>query len=534
MSENDFRFPEYGDGGDHIGSKRQRRAFRIFTATCMMLTAMLWFTEYFLRHDHTERLYLSALTLPDASARPLLRSAVKQDAENREFPTPKYLQALAAREEDDLILETYDKAHKLDPENPAIAIQYGVQLLRQGSATLARERFREAARNDDENALALYLEAAVTPWTDDEVTEDLVRKSLTLVAKANSSGKRVVVPRPLWFSGLPRQGTWYARQRREMVDTCCYPIQHYVSFLVRRADAEIAEGKDQYWDSWLENIESMGRHIAQGALHRFPQEPPPPGAAVQVLTGVRVQTEALSRRLSLHIAQGRDTAKLMTERLENLQMAEERLIEFEREREDFLATLDRAFLFPLRLISQSMAICLAVFAAAYAISRVLTSGKRSWTLSHPRIAYFFFAVEGSVFFFMLVLIMTFQQTARPASGWMTSLAILWWCLLGCMLVAGLAYPALLLPNPSKVTALRGEAERKILQIKARKAYRAAYLGYMRRFYGITLGVLVMSVCLYVITHRITINLYPWQVNLLSTPLGEREYEIASMLLGLLR
>ncbi|MEX2016422.1 MAG: hypothetical protein WD873_07255, partial [Candidatus Hydrogenedentales bacterium] len=177
-------FKDYGEGGDMAGARRARRAFRLSVAACLVFTGMLWFSERFLRFEHADRLYLSALTLNRESARPMLHQAVRYDREAREKPTPKYLQALAVREEDDVILERFAEAYAADPADGLFAVRYGAQLYLMDEPQKAEEVLKAAALQPPDSTLPEYLAAAARAKAGG--TEAALEEAMVGVARTNS------------------------------------------------------------------------------------------------------------------------------------------------------------------------------------------------------------------------------------------------------------------------------------------------------------------------------------------------------------
>ena len=232
-------FPEYGSGGDSAGARRVRHSFRLCVFACIAVAIMLWFSERYLRYELVESQYIAALTLEPESARAMLRQVVKRDAALRESPTPKYLAALAEREEADLVLPTYERACKADPNNPFTAMRYGCRLFMAERFAEAYAQFQRAGSLPPDNAWAFYLEAAALPFLKPEAEVDL-GESLAILAKANSSGAPLMAPRPLWTSAMPERGLWYEKLRRHIADEFCAPLYRYVDLVMRQARHAIA------------------------------------------------------------------------------------------------------------------------------------------------------------------------------------------------------------------------------------------------------------------------------------------------------
>jgi len=523
VNEQGPSFPEYGHGGDCAGARRVRRAFRLCVAGCLFFTGMLWLSEYFLRYDTTERLYLNALTHATESARVMLRSAVKIDAETRESPTPKYVAALAEREDGDQVLFTYDRAYKLDPNNSFLAIRYGCQLFFQGRFKDARERFREAGAQLPKNALPGYLEAAALQW-EPPVSEDLA-DSLALVARTNSSGEEVVFPRPSWpGSILPQDGAWYAKLRREAVDECCAPLYRYADFVIARAREDIGRDQVQYWDSWLKTLQEMGERLMSS----------PDLGSIQAIAGIQVQLDALDQRTRIcEMKTGVPKAELI-ERVVQLRTALKRLNAFERARDGRIASDRDVYVFPLMLCAVSTLALLACYLPVYALSKVVHVGRDAWTVRHTKVA------KGTVIggcgflFALLCTVEVLQRLGALHGAWKEWVAYPWTAVLILMVAFGVIYPSLTLPSARKVVRAAGEVgDDEGLLRSVRKCRQVAGLSLMRRYYGILLGLFLCTVSMWVVIYRVFVSLYPWQVALLTTGLGQEEAALTREVLALL-
>ena len=238
MDSTETRFPDYGDSGDLAGARRARRAFRFCVFSVVVLAGMMWFTERFLRYEQREYLYLSALTLDRGSDRVMLKQAIKKDAESGDPPTPKYMQALAVREEEDLILAAHEAAYNQDPADAMFALLYGAQLFT-AHPEQAAEVFRAAGESTPRNALATYLEAASVARAGGD--EAAFEAAMVLVARANNSGQSLRFPRPRWSSVLPQTGYWYADLSRELVDRVTAPLYEFTRAALEAIDDQIRQ-----------------------------------------------------------------------------------------------------------------------------------------------------------------------------------------------------------------------------------------------------------------------------------------------------
>ncbi len=523
-------FPEYGHGGDFIGSRRTRRSFRFFVVACLVLTGGLWFAEQFLRHSQTERLYLRALTLDPGSARPFLRQAVKLDEQLRQFPTPKYWLALASREEEDRVLDTFERAYRLDPDNPGLAIRYGCRLLEHRRPAEARVMFREAAENAPDNVLPLYLEAASLPWI--EEGDDDPRRSLAMVAKANSSGQTIMMPRPLWFSDLPQDGYWYAELRRSLIQRVCHPIRLYGDYVNRKARESITAGRVQYWDSWLEHIEGMGQRLLEDSVGHEETGHSMAGAALQALHGVEVQLDALRLREVIRESEGLEPDESLAERRRYLEEARAHLREFEANREALIEQDWLKFQLPLFLIGEAIGVLAIAMLGSIALSRFARRAKAAWTLPHGRSG-MAAAMGGAVVVFVLLCLMSLLcQLGSTEPTWEAAMRTTWRGLLAVMVGFGLVYPLFRLPSASRVCQNREGASEAII-VNARHCRRLAYIVLLRRYYGLVAGLVAIAMCFWVVWHRIVVSLYPWQTKLLATGLVNEEVALVKEVLTFL-
>lgn len=526
-------FPAYGDGGDVIGSRRIRRAFRFSVAAAVLFTAMLWYADRYLRYDEqAERLFVTGLMHSSTFGRPFLRAAVRWDEERHEFPTPKYLEALALREESDKVLPTYEKAFKLDPGNASLAIQYGCRLFLANRAAEARERFRDAAAAAPTNALAMYLEAAVLPWANNN--EETLAESLALVAKANSGGRKVSFPRPLWSSDLPQTGWRYAELCRQMVDECCRPIVKYKEYVMARAEADIAAGQTQNWLSWLETLQTMGeRFWSDAAAGVQDDEEPTPGSSLQAEVGMSIQLAALQLRSQAGDAEP-DTADLMVKkRCDQLIAA---LSVLNRFKEASVAAIGQDMVaqrFPLLLCLQGMFVLGTCYAVACMATKFARADRAGWTLTHSSVGKVVLVGGASAATGVLFLAWLAKNTVGASAEGVMKL--LWWTVIVGTIGFGLIYPRLRLPDPYPPVSVETTPDTSSALLReARRRRRNAYAVLLRRYYGIALGLLVIGACVWTLGHRASTSVYPWQIELLTTGLEQEEARVVRQAASMLR
>lgn len=542
MSEERVRFPEYGQGGDYVGARRARRAFRFFVAAVVIFTLMLAYAELYLQQEGAERLYTHALTLQDESARVLLKQAVLHDKQTQEVPTPKYLEALAPREETAKVLSTYEEAFNLDETNPVLALRYGCELLRAGRTEEAAAKFTVAATADRSNALPLYLKAVAQPGG--YTSPEGLSESIALIAQANTSGKSVSFPRPLWSSMLPVRGRVYAELCRHIVDECSAPLYGYLNAVIGQAKADIPAGRTQYWDAWLQTLEAMGDRIllsAAGAGNE--SEGPAAGGALQALLGIHIQLAALDQRLAIIQMRGAPPNAALAARKAKLEAALEPLLAFENGRRERIDRDRSGYLFPGKLFLLAF---LGAF-VAYLVSRLAWNrwGRRiavhpsletdetnakgalaepgtdpELTIRHTPVAKIVLVAGAALLLVTLFVVQALQQSRTNEQAWMPILSVVWNLELLALLAFGLLYPALTLPGAPTVGANHaGSLEQREELLRLARLHRrraASCLTY--RYYGILLGLVLTVFAVWTVEYRMASELYPWQTPILTTGL----------------
>ena len=486
----------------------------------------MWFAEGYLRYDKTESQYRMALTLPDDSARAILRNVVKRDAEENEVSNPKYVEALAAIEEVDVVLQRYEEAYRLNPSNSSLIIKYGCRLFLAGAYREARERFREAGIQPPKNALPRYLEAAALAASLGR--EGDLSEAIALVARTNTSGDPMIFPQPLWHASLPKRGNWYAHRKREIADRCCAPLYRFKDIVVGRADTAIDEGHFQDWDSWLGRLETLGEMLVGG-----PDTAPENLGAPQAMAGVRIQLDALDQRTRIGtILNGVPQASHLVDAA-HLRAALDKLKAFEDFRDARTRQHRRVVARPLYLCAGGLALLLALYCVAYVVGRVVRLRKSAWTVSHTRAGYL---VLGAGLIVLLMILFAFRplQQAEDPEPFLGLLTVLWYGTLGALLAFGLIYPALALASVREVCERVAPPDRvdEVLAA-ARRGRRIAYASLLRRYSGIVLGGVLCVVCLWAVGHRILTSAYPTQLEFLVTGLQSEEIalvrEVQSML-----
>ena len=524
MSEHPPIFPEYGEGGDYIGARRSRRAFRWAAGACVLLSLALWLSEGYLRYEHTEQLYISAICLPPESGRNYLRQVAVYYESQQKDPPAKYIEALAEREEDDLILGVYERAFHLEPTNSSLAIRYGCRLFFEGQAGAARLRFREAAESAQNSPLPVYLEASVLPWVS-EVSEDL-GPSFAIIKRANDAEGRVAFPKPLWSSALPERGYWYSALRRKSAEACTWPFYRFADEVAARAGEDIKKGLIDEWPERLKALEQMGKRIAAGSVAQDSTTPDRvAGGAPQAQAGLYLVRTAVDLLKQIPVEKRGIPDETMIKARVDIDRAMTELTQFENSR---VATIDidrRAFTLPLRLIASAMSVFLGTYLAAYVLCKAFGVNSTHHNVPHTRAAHIAFLVWAVVSLLLLLLTAATHDVLVASSIWQHSIVYAWWACCLSTLAFSIAYPVLALPGPRLLAGQRiSNSDADSLMLDARRKYKQAYLSLFRRYLGVQLGLTLISVSVWVLIFRIVGSLYPWQIELLSTGLSYEEAE----------
>lgn len=518
MSDAPLQLPEYGDSGDFIGARRTRRSFRWGVALVVLFTVLLWVTESFWRYPPAERLYRSSLTMLPNQGRNLLRQAVKYDAKS-ETPSSKYYEALAEREEEDLVVSAYENASKLDPQNSDLAIKFGCQLFQLGLYARAREQFRLAAESGAHNVLAVYLEASVLPQLNPGDPD--VDIALALARQANSSGDSVMFPAPMWLSAVPRSGQWYARLRREMVAFCGAPLEEFAKSVLSASETELASKQSADSIANLQLFQTMGLRVALGALHQGGGEEELGGGAPQLYLGMRLMSLALEQQKRVTTATGGIQDESALALAAKLGPALESIEKFEKDRQVTIDAERRKYGAPWILIEYSIVITLACFFTAYIFAKVLRVQGAAHSVRHSSLTRAAWAFQAAVQLFLLLFVAALQRTSHGDLPGQEIVAACWYLLLAAVLLISIVAPALHLPSPETVLQ-RLPAERRGELSQVRSRYRTAYVSLVKRNLGVQFGITLCVFSVWIIVYRIAVGAYPWMMPLLITGMEQEE------------
>lgn len=497
----------YGVGGDYIGARRSRRAFRSLVLATIALTGSLYYVEQYKRYDLNEVQYRMALTLEDDSQRAILRHVVRRDSEERDVPTAKYVEALANIEEDDVVLERFAEAAKLAPDKGSLLIVYGCKLFQQGKYLEARQVLREATLKTTRNALPKYLQAAALAAS--SPTEEDFRTAVALLARANDSGEQDIFPQPLWHESLPKQGNWYESLRRRLADQCSAPLYHLKNVMLNRAREDLKRGETQGWDDWLYQLQQMGERLVGTSA----SDPENLGAS-QAIYGLQIQKDALAMRIAMAKQQGGGPAADLEARQLKLEEAMTQIQRFETSRDQAVALSRRLVQQPLWLVFYGFGLLFLVSVVFRVVGKLFQTDKNARALRQTRLSVTLVTLWSAAIGLTLLALLTFNGGGESLSSQIV-LGVWWYLLLISIVIFSLAYPAIVLPSPATVCQdLLAEPYYSDRLDAARRSRRKAYISVTSRLLDIALGSYTMMLCLVFLGHRIATGLYPTDVKLL--------------------
>jgi len=522
VSEEGAGFREFGVGGDQVGQRRLRRSFRYAVAAIVAFAAALYVYDIAARHELRESQYISSLTLPAESARAILRNVVRREQESKGSPTPRYVEALAAIEEDEFALSRYQDALKLNPNDPWLLIKLGCKLFAQSPApddpakhfVEARERFREAAVHPPRNVLPVYLEAAALAGSLAARTD--LSEAVVLLARANNSGAPLLMPEPLWHASLPKRGATYADRRRALADRTLAPLYALKQILLTAAESDLQNGQPGDWDAWLEKLEILGAHLLQPPLTE--------GVTIssnQAMAGIKIQQDAIAYRVRFAELQGHDTTKFSA-RIEKLTQAMQALHEFERTRESAIASSRALVLRPLQLSLSGILVVFVAYVLLSLLGILFGMNRADLVLQHNRAG---IAVLAGGLLMLAALLAAFLQRGTPGET-IELITRTWPAALSALLLFGLAYPWTVLPSARAVLERHfpGDTATPELRRAAARERRTAYFTLIRRYYGTLLGGMIVVSCVWFLLFRTFHGVYPVQTEILVSGVEAAEYQ----------
>lgn len=491
--------------GDSFTWRRLRRAFRYAVASAVVLTAALIVSERYLRYDLDETQYRMALTLEPDSARPILRNVVRHQESEKSRVDPRYLAALAAIEEEDKVLDTYQKAVAASPSNSFLLIQYGCRLFEAGLYREARDRFREAAVYPPANLLPRYLEIAALAAGLEESAD--LGEIFALMARANNMSAPLLFPEPSWHPTLPTRCLIYQRRQEAVVTRCLDPLYRLVTRIRQRAAQEWEQGKFADWSSRLDMLTAMGRRFASDA----PQEID--SAMVQkTLFGLSLLRDAFEMQGALLRAENYTAAETLEERSRRLEQAINTLQSLVQQQEEVLAQKRRLFRMPFFIAAITMLFLGAAWLLAALFARGHAQNPSILPLVHDTKTIVFFVVYTVLLFSLLFLYSWLPQRPAVLEYAPTALVLTWAAAVFCAAGYGV-YRAFYAFREDMSLVVKSEAVTDAHN-PARRISSQRFWDYLRRYFGVLLGCLVIALCAYAVAFRAYGSVYPFQTDLI--------------------
>ncbi len=488
----------FGVGGDYIGARRARRAFRLLVFATLGLTASLYFSEHYLRYGMSEVQYRMALTHEDDSQRAILRNVVRRDAEDHDIPTPKYVAALAYIEEEDLVLERYAQAIELAPDDTELLTVYGCKLFQMGDHKGARRIFRDAGLKTTDNALPDYLQAAAIAASSS--SEEDFRTAVALIARTNDSKEAIVFPKPLWHDSLPRRGYWYYDLQFEMEKLCAAPLYTLKNIVAKRVQTELREGTGQGVESWIYPLQMLGERLVGQ-----PGEVAGSFTTSRVLAGLNIQEVAVQLRQQVLERNGANPNDQLASRAAALRDAVSLVVQFEERQKDVEITRKRVVARPVYMAFLGAFLLASACLLAILLNRVFNTDRNARALRQTG-----GGIRALAAWILVLSLILFSGAMGAYDATLSLVASgLWVVSILVIIVIAFVYPALVLPSATSVCqSFVAEPSYSITVLEARRSRRRAYLSLAGRYLNIALGVYCCLLCVWVLSFRILHGLYP--------------------------
>lgn len=500
---------DWPEGPDRVSARRGRRARRLGVVAVLLFTFALWFGESYLRYDLRETQYIQALTLHNESARAVLRNVVAREGEAGSV-SPQHLEALAAIEEDDLVLTRYQEAYALNPNSWSLVLEYGTRLFLVNRLQEARERFREAGVQDPENALPKYLEAAALALSQNE--ENALAEALAIIERTNIAHNPVRFPEPAWHASMPRRGAWYQRKQSDIVDRCCAPLYRFTNLIEARVRAE-GKNNPAMWGDWLNTVSAMGRRLVDTAAESAP------GQTAQATAGVQIISEMAQLRQWL--ASDETTSSPQPAHDEAFRNALDAVIAFDQQRNNQIEQMRAILIQPLVRVAETAALltlCIVTISVLARLAGVRAYGRE---FAPPPWATWSQALTLVLVYFGALIAYTWLARTAAPQLYVGGLTLGWYGVMILALAAGLVAPVFFVPARAGV-ALPGQAG-----ATPRKIRWGAYMDLVQRIWEDQLAALIFAGCAWFIFSRMWLGVYPTQLELLVPAFEEEAQAVVS-------
>jgi hypothetical protein len=188
---------------------------------------------------------------------------------------------------------------------------------------------------------------------------------------------------------------------------------------------------------------------------------------------------------------------------------------------------DRArHVLPLRTAARVGVVLFGLYVVAYSLARALRVPRVTWTLAHTPAGKAFLIAGAAAHTVLLMSVLSMNPATPGGAAALVALPWVWAGVTGILVAFGLAYPALALPAPAKVCANHGYQKTPEDMLRAaRRQRRQAWFAYFNRYFGATFALFLVSMCTWVVAHRLATGLYPWQLDLLTTGFAQPEAEL---------
>ena len=188
-------------------------------------------------------------------------------------------------------------------------------------------------------------------------------------------------------------------------------------------------------------------------------------------------------------------------------------------------------MFPLKLLGVTLTFVFGAYLVAGVLARVGGARRAGWAIPHSRLGLGVMAAVNAGFLTLLTVMSLLQfyhksgldleaGNVLPVSPLFGSVRVVWLAVLAIEVVFGLVYPMLQVTRASVLSS----------QGVTRKA---VYFSFLRRYFGVQFGLTLCLMSIWVIGYRVLTTIYPWQLEILTTGLGEEERNMIQLVMSLL-
>ncbi|MCX8064582.1 MAG: hypothetical protein N3G21_05345 [Candidatus Hydrogenedentes bacterium] len=256
---------------DLYSNNKFKTTYKRLALLALFFTLSLWFTDRYLRYNLIETKYRIAVSLEPESARPIMRSVVKElqkklDTSEYSLQYLQYIEFLASIEEGDEVLKLYESIYPFNNQNPEFLIRLGCREYLLGNYEKAKIYFSEAGNLAPLNSLSNYLLLSANFKLSTYSDFDAL---ITTLIKENINNHSLIFPEPFWHPSLPVYSYAYYLRKKETYERALSPI-YELCYSVTNHLTDLGRDSNPYPSdkvkTVLEGLYLMGEKIARKTI----------------------------------------------------------------------------------------------------------------------------------------------------------------------------------------------------------------------------------------------------------------------------